>query len=40
VVRVGNQARDQLHEEIERTAVASMLDLAAIFELVVNRLDD
>ena len=40
IVRVGNQPTDQIREEIHATAMARMLNLTDVFELVVHRLDD
>jgi hypothetical protein len=37
---IGDEAREQVDEEIERAAVARVLDLADVLELVNNRLDE
>ncbi len=39
MVGVGDQARDQIDKEVEGTAVSHMLDLAEVFEWVIDRLD-
>ena len=37
---VGDEACDQIDQEVDRTAMARMLDLADIFELIGDGLDD
>ena len=37
---VGDQPCDQIHEEVDRTAMAGMFDLTDVFELIVDGLDD
>ena len=40
LVAVGDKASEQMDDEVERTAVAGMLDLADILELIDDRLDE
>jgi hypothetical protein len=37
---VSDEACDQIHEEVDGTAMARMLDLADVFELIIDGLDD
>ena len=37
---VGNEPCDQVDQEVDGTAMARMLDLTDIFELIVDGLDD
>ena len=37
---VGNQACDQIDQEVDGTAMAGMLDLTDVFELISDGLDD
>ena len=37
---IGNEPCDQIHEEVDGTAMAGMLDLTDVFELVIDGLDD
>jgi hypothetical protein len=39
-MRVGDEARQDIDKKVERTAMAGMLNLGLIFELVINRLND
>ncbi len=39
-IGVGNQASQQIDQEIERTTMAGMLDLTDILEMVINRLNN
>ncbi len=36
LMTVGGQAGEEMNEEVERAAMAAVLDLADVFELVVN----
>ena len=33
---IGNEPCDQIHEEVDGTAMAGMLDLTDVFELVID----
>ena len=37
---VGDQPCDQVHQEVDRAAMAGVLDLTAVFELIIDGLDD
>ena len=37
---IGNEACDQIDQKVDRAAMAGMLDLADVFELVIDGLDD
>ena len=37
---IGNQACDQVDQKVDGAAMAGMLDLADVFELVIDGLDD
>ena len=37
---VGNEACDQIDQEVDRAAMAGMLNLADVFELIGGSLDD
>ena len=37
---VGNQSCDQVDQEVDRAAMARMLDLTDVFELIGDGLDD
>ena len=37
---VGDKAREEMCQEVERTAMAGMLNLTDVFELIVDALDD
>lgn len=37
---VGREAREQMHQEVERTAMTRVLDLANVLELVIDALDN
>ena len=39
LVAIGDEAGEQMDEEIERTAMARVLDLADVLELIDDRLD-
>ena len=37
---VGDEASDQVDQEIDRAAMAGVLDLTDVFELIIDGLDD
>jgi hypothetical protein len=37
---VGNEPSNQVHQKVDRAAMAGMLDLANVFELIIEGLDD
>jgi len=37
---VGSEAREQMHQEVERTAMTGVLDLANVLELIIDALDN
>ena len=37
---IGNQACDQVDQEVDGAAMAGMLDLTDVFELIIDGLDD
>ena len=40
LVAVGDESSHQMHHEVERAAMAGMLNLADVLELIDDRLDD
>jgi hypothetical protein len=40
LVAVGDEPSDQVDQKVNGTAMARMLDLADVFELIIDRLDD
>jgi hypothetical protein len=40
LVTVGDEARHEVYQEVDRAAMASMLDLTDVFELLVDGFDD
>ena len=37
---VGNEPSDQVHQKVNRAAMARMLDLTDVFELIIDGLND
>jgi len=40
LMAVGDESSEEVHEEVEWTAMAGVLDLADVLELVIDTLDD
>lgn len=40
MIAIGNQPRQQIHQEVKTTAVTRMLNLTNVFELVIDRFND
>ncbi len=37
---IGNETRDKIDQEVDRTAMARMLNLTEVLELIIDRLDE
>jgi hypothetical protein len=37
MIGIGDQAREQIHQKVETTAVSGMLNLADVLELVIDQ---